>query len=96
MENPKNLFEPLLMECPTSTMPGMPLSLVGNGECVRVAEIHGCREMKQRLAALGMKPGEAIEVLQNTFTGPVTVCVKDSRIAIGRGMSHKIFVKPIR
>ncbi|HPQ68404.1 MAG TPA: FeoA family protein [bacterium] len=77
------------------TMPEIPLCLVRPGESVRISAIHGGREMKQRLASLGLNPGLDIEVLQNTFGGPVTVRSKDVRIAIGHGMAHKIFVQSV-
>jgi len=75
--------------------PEMPLSMVNNGEHVIVGSIRGGKQMLQRLASMGITQGDEIEVIQNTFTGPITVRARDSRIAIGHGMSHKIFVKLI-
>ncbi len=75
--------------------PEMPLSMINNGEHVTVGAIHGGRKMQQRLASMGIIQGDDIEILQNTFAGPITVRTRDSRIAIGHGMSHKIFVKPV-
>jgi len=77
------------------TMPEIPLCLVRPGEFVRICAIRGGREIKQRLASLGLNPGLDVEVLQNTFGGPVTVRSKDVRIAIGHGMAHKIYVQSI-
>ncbi len=51
--------------------------------------------LRKRLAELGMSPGEKIRVLQCYSGGPVIVAVKeDTRMAIGRGMAHKIIVRP--
>jgi Fur family ferric uptake transcriptional regulator len=73
----------------------LPLSMVGGGERVRICMIRGGRNIKQRLASMGVTPGDEIEVLQNLFSGPITIRVKDTRIAIGHGISHKVMVKPI-
>ncbi len=71
----------------------IPLSMIGNGERVRVALIRGGREIKQRLFSMGLCEGDDVEILKNTFAGPLTIRVKDCRIAVGHGIAHKIFVK---
>jgi Fe2+ transport system protein FeoA len=39
--------------------------------------------------------GLNVRVIQNCFTGPLILAVKeDSRLAIGRGMAHRILVVP--
>jgi len=47
----------------------------------------------QRLADMGLLPGEPLKVLQNQGHGPVTVAVKGSRVALGYKMSEAIEVK---
>ncbi len=54
----------------------------------------GSRRM-QRLADMGMLPGEPLQVVHNHGQGPVTIYVKGSRIALGHMMSQAIEVEDI-
>jgi len=43
---------------------------------------------------MGFNPGVRIKVIQGGFSrGPIIVAVRDTRLALGRGMAHKIMVK---
>jgi len=47
----------------------------------------------KRLADLGLTPGTDVTVVKSApFNGPVEVCVRGSRLAIGRGMASRILV----
>jgi Fe2+ transport system protein FeoA len=47
----------------------------------------------KRLADLGLTPGTDITVVKSApFNGPLEVCVRGSRLAIGRGMASRILV----
>jgi Fe2+ transport system protein FeoA len=46
-----------------------------------------------RLISLGFTPGVEIQVLQNNGHGPLVVNVRDTRVALGRGEAHDIFVE---
>lgn len=74
--------------------PEMPLSLASHGERVIVRTIRGGGDIQRRLASMGITLGETVEVLQNHFAGPIIVRARGSRIAIGHGMSHRIYVSP--
>lgn len=52
----------------------------------------GCRAMN-RLASMGLLPGETITVLKNSNSGPVLLLVKGAHIALGRGIASRIFVE---
>jgi Fe2+ transport system protein FeoA len=75
--------------------PNLPLTMIANGEAVEVVKIRGGRKANQRLASMGIRVGDQIEVIQNTFSGPITIRSRDSRLALGHGMAHKIIVKQI-
>lgn len=62
-------------------------------ENVLVVNIRGGRRMKQRMADLGLNVGMVIRLLNAGGRGPLILAVKDSRLAIGRGMARRIFVK---
>jgi ferrous iron transport protein A len=70
----------------------MPLTLVLEGKKAILHSIDGGRQIKGRLAALGLIPGTELEVIQNSGHGPFVVGVKGSRIVIGRGMAARISV----
>jgi Fe2+ transport system protein FeoA len=73
----------------------MPLSMVTPGEEVRLVAIQGGWGVRRRLADMGLTPGEKVWVVQAGPSGPLVVAVRDSRLALGRGMAHKIMVEPI-
>ena len=73
----------------------MPLSMVSSGETVELVQIREGRRLRKRLADLGLNVGLDVRVVQNCFSGPLILAVKeDARLAIGRGMAHQILVVP--
>ena len=70
------------------------LSDVPVGQNVKLVKIHAGRRLAHRLAELGLTPGVEFSVLQDNG-GPLVICVRDTRIAIGRGMAKKISVELI-
>ena len=68
----------------------IPLSYAQNGR-YRVVSIRGGRNLKKRLADMGISEGTIIRVF-NSLNGPVLVEVGGSRYVIGTGMAMKIFV----
>lgn len=70
----------------------MPLTKISEGAIAKLHSITGGRELRTRLAALGLLPGTEIEVIQNSGKGPFVVSVKGSRIVIGRGMASRVEV----
>lgn len=63
-------------------------------------EIHGRNqshhsEFINRLESLGLRKGSQIEVLHNAGNGPIMLRTSGTRIALGRGMGKKIFVKKL-
>jgi ferrous iron transport protein A len=69
------------------------LDRVSSGQKVQIVRIEAGRDLKNRLAAMGFLTDETIEVIRNDRRGQVIIAVKNSKIVLGRGMSHKIFVQ---
>jgi Fe2+ transport system protein FeoA len=63
------------------------------GATLRVVKIEAGRGLKQRLLSLGLVPGADLYLMDNRH-GPVKLCFKNSRIAIGRGVAAKIYATP--
>jgi len=73
----------------------MPLTMACPGEEMRLVAIRGGCRMRRRLADLGLNSGMTVRVVQHSGRGPMIVAVKDSRLAIGRGMAHRILVESV-
>jgi len=71
----------------------MPLTMVDEGACAVLRSVDGGRELRGRLAALGLSPGTELEIIQNSGSGPFVVGVRGSRIVIGRDMAARIVVE---
>lgn len=72
------------------------LSAVSAGQTVELVAIQGGRRLRKRLADLGLNTGRQVRVIQNHFAGPLILAVQqDGRLAIGRGMAHKISVRSL-
>jgi len=69
------------------------LSDLESGERAVVRQLRGGREFTSRLAALGFTVGAEIVVIQNYDHGPITVSVRGTRIALGRGEAIKVLVE---
>jgi Fe2+ transport system protein FeoA len=60
-----------------------------------IDRITGGHGINGRLNAMGIIPKEVITVVFQTWGGPLTIAVKGVRIALGRGITHKIEVSEI-
>lgn len=72
----------------------LPLTMISPGQTVKLVEIATGRKLKHRLTELGLTPGVELEVMQDQG-GPLLLSVYNSRLALGRGMAHKIMVMPV-
>lgn len=71
-----------------------PLINLKPGKRAIVEEIRG-RELMTRLSMLGIRIGDEVEVLQGGEGGPLIIRRDGNRVAVGMGMSGKIFVSEI-
>ncbi len=58
-----------------------------------VAYIDGGDRVSQRLLALGIVPGTNIKVLRNSSFGPLIIMAGETKLALGRGVSSKIWLR---
>ncbi|MBN1877231.1 MAG: ferrous iron transport protein A [Anaerolineae bacterium] len=73
----------------------MPLAMAQPGENLKLVALHGGYRMRKRLADLGLTLNMPLRLVQGNGHGPLIVAVKDTRLAIGRGMAHHIMVEPL-
>jgi len=71
----------------------LPLSMINSGEKVKIVKLNGGKHFIHRLISMGLHIGDTIEVISNNFQGPFLLRVKNTRIGIGHGLTHRIFVK---
>lgn len=79
---------------PVSEPLEIPLAAVPAGQRVRISNYAGGRMFRARLLSLGLTVGQEIQVLQN-HRGQLIVGVNGGRVALGRGVSHKILTVPV-
>jgi len=54
----------------------------------------GTHRLEHRLKSLGLVSGSVVRMIRNSPGGGVVVALGDSRISIGRGVAHKVMVRP--
>ncbi len=80
--------------CDQASLPPMPLTMSAAGQWVRVAGVCGCGAA-ERLADMGLIEGCRLQVVRPSAGGPVMICLKGARLALGRGLAGKILVQPL-
>lgn len=70
-----------------------PLAYMPDGSEGTIVKIIAGRGLTRRLYEMGFVPGEKVKVIRSSGPGPVLVLIKDSRMAIGRGVAMKIIVE---
>lgn len=61
---------------------------------MKIVKVAAGRRATHRLAELGLTPGSEMEVIQDCGFGPLLLAVRDTRLAIERGIAHKVMVQP--
>lgn len=86
----------MCQKCMGKRKPALPLAMSSPGERVKVVRFLGGSTMQARLASMGLNAGSEVEVLSNNSRGPCIVASKGTRLALGRGVAHKILVSSIK
>ncbi|MEM2866105.1 MAG: metal-dependent transcriptional regulator [Candidatus Hadarchaeales archaeon] len=74
----------------------LPLTGLLEGQRGVVSFLSGGTSACRRLADMGLTPGTEVEVLKSAlFRGPLMVRVRDTTLAVGRGLASRVFVKPL-
>lgn len=73
--------------------PVLSLNSAPAGTELLVLSAFGGHEFQRKIAALGIYPGEKVEVVERGSCGGLIIKVKGSRLALGQGMGEKIKVK---
>ena len=78
----------------------IPLTALKDGESAIIVSIDGTGRgqerwgIKKRLMDMGLTPGTKITVVKSVpFHGPIEIIVRDTRLALGRGIAERILVE---
>ena len=72
-----------------------PLDKIAAGAMAKIVTIDAGSGLKNRLAAMGLLVDVQIRIVQNDGAGQIIINVKNSKVILGRGMSHKVFAVEI-
>ncbi|MEJ2724912.1 MAG: transcriptional repressor [Deltaproteobacteria bacterium] len=82
----------LCTECLKKRKPLLPIAMAKPGERVVIKEVMGGREVRVRLASMGLRTGDRLEIINNNGMGRLIVGHASTRLALGRGIAQKIMV----
>jgi Fur family ferric uptake transcriptional regulator len=85
----------LCAQCLGKRQPVLPLLLAKTGERVVIKEIAGGTIARARLAAMGLRPGDEIEIIRNDGQGRLILASAATRLALGKGIASKILVSQL-
>ena len=68
-----------------------PLSTAPQKQALTVVKVAAGRRATHRLTEMGLTPGVEVKIVQDNG-GPLILAVRGSRLAIGRGLAHKVMV----
>ena len=73
-----------------------PLAQLTRNQTAKIIGLHGGHGFIRRLQVLGIREGQTVKVLsKQPLRGPLTICVGNCQMTLGRGMAHKIMVEEL-
>jgi len=72
----------------------IPLDMLGYNEKGKIINILAGQGAIKRLSSLGLTPGTIVtKICEAPLLGPIQISVRNTRIAIGRGLAQKVLVQ---
>lgn len=72
------------------------LADISSGERCIVEDINGGATFTSRVTAMGFTPRAEVLVVQQAGRGPVITYLRDTQVALGRGMARRISVRSMK
>ena len=69
----------------------MPLTMLGSGQTASIKRVGGQNDVRKFLESLGFVTGEEVKIV-SVNGGNIIVQVKESRVAVSKGLANKIMV----
>jgi len=77
-----------------SEVTNLTLANLKKGDVFKIAGFDkSCGNFKYRLSDLGISKGQIGQVINKSLFGPIEVDIEGRKLALGRGMTKKIYVK---
>ena len=74
----------------------IPLAHLTRNQTAKIMDIYGGYGFRKRLQVLGIREGQTVKVLsKQPLRGPLTICIGNCQMTLGRGMAHKIMVEEL-
>jgi Fe2+ transport system protein FeoA len=71
----------------------IPLTKAKTGQQLELIKIDAGKKVTHRLLDMGLIPGTQLHILQDSG-GPMLIVVRETRLALGRGLASKLLVSP--
>jgi Fe2+ transport system protein FeoA len=71
----------------------IPLTTAKTGQMLELVKITAGKNATHQLLEMGLIPGTPLQILQDSG-GPLLLVVRESRLALGRGLASKLLVTP--
>jgi len=72
---------------------GIPLTAMVPGQRGVVTVVEGGFGLRRRLAGMGLTTGSHVESIISRGRGPIVVAVRQTRLALGRGIAGRVMVE---
>jgi Fur family ferric uptake transcriptional regulator len=85
----------LCSQCMAQREALVPLHKAKPGEKLVVKSVDAGKKMQLRISSMGLRIGDAVEMVSNGIGGQVVIAVGENRLVIGTGMAQKIWVQSL-
>ena len=69
-----------------------PIEFLNLNQKAKIKEIRGGKSFLKQIQNIGLRKGDEVQMIQNRNYGPIIIKKDEFRVALGRGMAHKIMV----
>ena len=72
---------------------GLYLADADIGKTYTMLGLEGGQTFREKIYSMGLNPGVKFQILQNSGHGPVEIQVRQTKLALGRGMARQIKIR---
>ena len=72
---------------------GLYLDSATKGRTYTMLGLEGGQSFREKIYSMGLNPGARFRIIQNSGHGPIEVEVRQTKLAIGRGMASRIKIR---
>ncbi len=72
---------------------GLFLDMAAKGRFYTMLGLEGGQRFREKIYSMGLNPGAKFKIIQNSGSGPIELEVRQTKLAIGRGMASRIKIR---